>query len=108
MAIEWLNVPAALVPHLDPRDLEHQSFYTILSTRFGIDIAGGSQTIEPTVTDAHDARLLGVPLHSPALFVERSTWTEDGRVIEFVQSTYRGDRYRFEAELMPSSHSRYP
>ena len=108
MAIEWLYVPTALVPDLDPRVLEDQSFYSILSNRFGIEIAGGSQTIEPTVTDAHDARLLGVPLHSPALFVERATWTEDGRVIEFVQSTYRGDRYRFEVELMPSGQLRHP
>jgi GntR family transcriptional regulator len=108
MAIEWLNVPSALVPDLDPRDLESQSFYALISSRFGICIAGGAQTIEPTVTEAHDARLLGVPLHSPALFVERSTWTEAGRVIEFVQSTYRGDRYRFEVELTPSAHAPKP
>jgi GntR family transcriptional regulator len=108
MAIEWLNFPISLVPGLDAGDLENESFYSILKARFGIEIAGGSQTIEPTVTDAHDARLLGVPVHSPALFVERVTWTNTGRVIEFTQSTYRGDRYRFEVELTPRAHERGP
>jgi len=44
---------------------------------------------------------LGVPLHSPALLFERTTSTEAGRMVEFVRSIYRGDRYRLVAELSP-------
>jgi GntR family transcriptional regulator len=102
MALEWLHVPRSLVPGLDAGELENESFYGILANRFGIKIAGGSQTVEPTVVDEPEARLLDVPVHSPALFVERTTWTASGQLIEFVQSTYRGDRYRFEVELMPA------
>jgi GntR family transcriptional regulator len=57
------------------------------------------QTIEPTVTNASESKLLGVPLHSVALVVERVTWAADHKPIEFTRSVYRGDRYRFEAEL---------
>ena len=99
MAIEWLNVPVALVPDLDPHELEFRSFYAILRDQYVIEIAGGSQTIEATVADEEEAKLLEVPVHSPALFVERRIWTPRGQTIEFVQSTYRGDRYRFEVEL---------
>jgi GntR family transcriptional regulator len=102
MAIEWMNVPAALVPGLTEDDLVNGSFYALLANRYGVEISGGSQTVEPTVTDEQEARLLTVPLHSPALFVERSIWTSDNEIIEFVQSTYRGDRYRFEMELTPA------
>src|SRR6476661_6098111 len=49
MAIETLHVRASLVPGLSADDLEHHSFYTLLTERYGIDIVGGLQTIEPTV-----------------------------------------------------------
>lgn len=105
MAIEWLSVPQALVPGLAGEELENRSFYQALAERYGIEIAGGTQTMEPTVTDEDDSRLLDVPIHSPALFVERITWTESRQVIEYVRSIYRGDRYRFEVELEPSAAS---
>jgi GntR family transcriptional regulator len=103
MAIEWLAVPEALVPGLDGAELTNHSFYRLLAERYGIEIAGGTQTMEPTVTDENDSRLLDVPLHSPALYVERVTWTAERQVIEYVRSIYRGDRYRFEVELEPST-----
>ena len=51
MAIETLHVRASLVPGLSRQDLEDHSFYALLTDRYGIDIVGGLQTIEPTVTN---------------------------------------------------------
>ncbi|HYL09077.1 MAG TPA: UTRA domain-containing protein, partial [Candidatus Udaeobacter sp.] len=45
--------------------------------------------------------VLGVPLHSPAFLFERTTVSESGRIVEFVRSIYRGDRYRLVADLVP-------
>ena len=98
MAIETLHVPESVVPGLTPRDLEG-SFYDLLAERYGIEIAGGVQTIEPTVTGEEESEALGVPLHSPAFLFERTSRAEDGRIVEFVQSIYRGDRYRLVTEL---------
>ena len=42
---------------------------------------------------------LGVPLHSPAFLFERTSRDDEGRTVEFVQSVYRGDRYRIVTEL---------
>jgi GntR family transcriptional regulator len=99
MAIETLHVPAAMVPDLTPRDLEETSFYELLSARYGIEIVGGVQTIEPTVTNEDESSALGVPLHSPAFQFERTTRAESGVIVEFVRSIYRGDRYRLVTEL---------
>src|SRR5580765_38402 len=51
MAVEVLHVRAALFPGLEPRDLEESSFYDLLEHRYGIAIVGGTQTVEPTVTN---------------------------------------------------------
>jgi GntR family transcriptional regulator len=98
MAIETLHVREALVPALTARDLE-QSYYDLLKSRFGVTIVSGIETIEATVTNEDESAQLGVPLHSPAFMFERTTRSEEGAVVEFVQSIYRGDRYQLVTEL---------
>ena len=101
MAMEVLHVPDSLVPGLTRADFEDHSFYELLSERYGITIASGSQSIEPTVTNEEESEVLGVPLHTPAFLFERTTVSESGRIVEFVRSIYRGDRYRLVADLVP-------
>ena len=106
MAIETLHVKASLVPGLSADELEGRSFYELLRERYGIVIAGGMQTIEPTVTNEDESGALGVPLHSPAFLFERVTRAESGEIVEYVRSIYRGDRYRLVTDLsaQPSPH----
>jgi GntR family transcriptional regulator len=99
MAIELLHVRESLFPGLSATDLEEESFYGLLTHRYGIEIIGGEQTVEPTVTDEEESETLGVPLHSPALLFERVTRSPSGDVVEFTVSIYRGDRYRIVSEL---------
>ena len=101
MAMEVLHVPESLVPGLTRADFEDHSFYELLRERYGIVIASGTQTIEPTVTSEEESEVLGVPLHTPAFLFERTTVSESGRTVEFVRSIYRGDRYRLVADLVP-------
>jgi GntR family transcriptional regulator len=98
MAIETLHIPEALVPGLGANDL-NGSFYELLRERYGIVLAGGTQAIEPTVTNEEESAALGVPLHSPAFLFERTSRDQLGRTVEYVQSVYRGDRYRIVTEL---------
>ena len=99
MAIETLHVRASLVPGLSADDLEGHSFYELLSERYGLDIVGGLQTSEATVTNEEESEALGVPLHSPAFLFERTTRSRAGEIVEYVRSIYRGDRYRLVTEL---------
>jgi len=101
MAMEILHVPEALVPGLTRADFEGRSFYELLQERYGITVASGTQSIEPTVTSEDESDVLGVPLHTPAFLFERTTISESGRIVEFVRSIYRGDRYRLVADLVP-------
>src|SRR6266540_510010 len=71
MALETLHVPADRVPGLSHEALENASFYELLEKDYGVVIASGMQSIEPTVTNDEESELLGVPLHSPAFLFER-------------------------------------
>ena len=101
MAMEVLHVPEQLVPGLTRQDFEDHSFYELLRERYGITISAGTQSIEPTVTNEEESEVLNVPLHTPAFLFERTTVSESGRIVEFVRSIYRGDRYRLVADLVP-------
>jgi GntR family transcriptional regulator len=99
MAIELLHVRSSLVPGLTGTDLEENSFYDLVATRYDLAIVGGTQTVEPTVTNEEESSTLGVPLHSPALLFERVTRTAVDEIVEYTSSTYRGDRYRLVTEI---------
>ncbi|WP_029291543.1 GntR family transcriptional regulator [Cellulomonas sp. HZM] len=99
MAIERLHLPHELVVGLEPQDMEQGSFYRLLRERFDVDVRSAVQVLEATVTDEQEAQLLAVPVHFPALMVERTTRDAGGRIVEFVRSIYRGDRYRVTSEL---------
>jgi GntR family transcriptional regulator len=99
MAIELLHVRSSLVPGLTAAGLEENSFYDLLASRWEVAIIGGTQTVEPTVTNDEESEVLGVPLHSPALLFERVTRAASGDVVEYTSSTYRGDRYRLVTEI---------
>ncbi len=98
MAIETLHLPRSLVPGLRKDDLDG-SLYDLYRDRYGVVITNGTQAIEPTVTGKDESLALGVPLHSPAFLFERTSRDAAGRTVEFVQSVYRGDRYRIVTEL---------
>lgn len=101
MALEELHVPCDVVPGLTGADLVDHSFYGLLGRRYGLVLAGGTQTVEPALVTAADAADLGVPPGSPAFLFERTTRVSTGRVVEFVRSVYRGDRYRIVVDIFP-------
>ncbi|AJE80617.1 MULTISPECIES: GntR family transcriptional regulator [Streptomyces] len=99
MAIEYLHLPAELVPALTEAELEDGDLYAHLRARHGVEVAEADQSIEPTVTTEAEAALLEVPVLSPALLFERLTSDRAGRLVEYVHSLYRGDRYRIRSRL---------
>lgn len=102
MALEDLHVPCDLTPGLEGTDLENASFYDVLAHRYGHAIVSGTQTVEPCLTEPDVAELLEVDAGAPAFCFERTSRIEGARVVEFVRSVYRGDRYRIVVDIFPS------
>ncbi len=95
LALERTAVPQSVLA--DPA-LVGNSRYEAFA-RLGIRPARALQRLRAIALDAEQARLLHLPEGSPGLFIERRTFLEDGRVVEFTRSFYRGDAYDFVAEL---------
>ncbi|HEY0259859.1 MAG TPA: GntR family transcriptional regulator [Lacisediminihabitans sp.] len=104
VALERIHVPVDLVPGLSADDLDSGSFYDLLREHYGIQIGRSARIVRATVINEVEAEQLGVPVHSPAFYIQSTRYSSDGRIVEFLDAIYRGDRYRFASdENAPSS-----
>jgi len=95
LAVESVEIPAALCPDLLEADLAHRSLYDILEERAGLRPVKADQYMEAVAAEGADARLLRLPDGSPVIQAERLTTLADGRVVAYSRLLYRGDRYKF-------------
>jgi GntR family transcriptional regulator len=95
LALEQTAVPQSILD--DPRSIK-LSLYDALD-EIGCRPTRALQRLRAVALDDDQSRLLGLPGGSPALSIERRAFLDDGRVVEFTTSLYRGDAYDFVAEL---------
>jgi GntR family transcriptional regulator len=89
-----------LIPGLETADLTRRSLYEYLQTEYGLSLARGRRTIEAVAADARQARLLRVRKGAPLAYLQSVSYLADGRPIEYYIAFHRGDRSRFEVELV--------
>ncbi len=93
-------LPLALAPGLATADLTRRSLYEYLETECGLTLARGQRTIEAVAADARQARLLRIRKGAPLVYLQSVSYLADGRPIEYYRALHRGDRSRFEVELV--------
>jgi len=95
LAIERSSVPRDVLA--DPQQVTG-SLYAALEA-LGCRPVRGLQRLRAVNFGSEQARMLKVPVGSAGLALERRSFLDDGRVVEFSRSWYRGDVYDFVAEL---------
>jgi GntR family transcriptional regulator, N-acetylglucosamine utilization regulator len=100
----WM--PHRLCPGLEDVDLRDASLYAVLERRYGLRPHHGWRTIEAIAMSEADAARLSVAPASPALLVVSVTRTEAGVPFEHFSAVYRGDRSRFDIQVMSPEDGR--
>ncbi len=95
MAIEHAVIPVRFFP--DPEGIE-ESLYAALKAR-GYGPEWALERLRAVSAGEREASLLGVPIGSALLYIERVSYLPGGTPLEFTRAHYRGDRYDFIAEL---------
>jgi len=93
-------LPHALCPKLLVADLTQRSLYEFLEQEYEMVIARGTRILEAGLANQYEAELLGVMLGAPLIVLDSISYLEDGTPIEFFHALHRGDRSRFEVELI--------
>lgn len=109
MAIEYTHLDHAICPGILSQGAFHDtSLYKILRQVYGLSVISADQLIDARMPDSGEAELLRLNARTPVLSIERTTFDADGRPVEFVQSVYRGDKYRFHVHLHASEWAAAP
>ncbi|MBA2951048.1 GntR family transcriptional regulator [Streptomyces himalayensis] len=95
----WL--PRGLLA-LDTAQLEATGLYRLMRAA-GITLHSARQTIGARSATAEEAERLAEPENAPLLTMQRTTFDDTGRAVEFGSHTYRASRYSFEFQLLVRS-----
>jgi len=93
-------VPLDLCPALADVDLTHRSLYEFLEKECGLWISRGHRYIEAVAANDVEAKLLGIDRGAPLVALDSISYLENGRPVEYYHAVHRGDRSRFEVELL--------
>jgi GntR family transcriptional regulator len=93
-------LPYARCPGILQADLRRQSLYALMEKQYGLVITRGRRTFEAVAAMPREADLLRAERGAPLMLLDSVSCLADGTPIEYYHALHRGDRSRFEAELV--------
>jgi len=98
MAIETVYIPYFYCPDLNKHDLNN-SLYGILQNHYGVCAVKANQSIEAGFANKREYEILNIKQRSPILRIERISYLSNNKPLEYVTSSYRGDKYKFNVTI---------
>ena len=95
LAIELSQISFKGCEGLLEEDLEHNSLYRLLESKYGIALMEADQELEAGLTGSEEAHLLKISVARPVLFTRRITYTDRNQPIEYAKAVYCGNKYTF-------------
>ncbi|TGA99375.1 GntR family transcriptional regulator [Streptomyces sp. MZ04] len=92
------HIPAGLL-ELDTARLEATGLYRLMRAA-GITLHSARQSVGARAATEAEGELLGEPVGAPLLTMQRTTFDDTGRAVEFGSHIYRASRYSFEFQLL--------
>ncbi len=80
-------------------DLEHNSLYRLLESKYGLPLMEAEQELEAGLAGDEEAQLLKIAVGSSVLYTRRTTYTDRNQPIEYAQAVYCGNKYIFYTHL---------
>jgi GntR family transcriptional regulator len=99
LAIETSHLPFKTFPNLLQHDFAVESLYSVLENEYHCTLTQAEQTIEAALAGKREIELLELTPPAAVFKMQRLTMTSDGLPVEYVISSYRGDRYKFQSVL---------
>ncbi|MGJ8538482.1 GntR family transcriptional regulator [Heyndrickxia coagulans] len=96
VAIEKSYLPRDLCPGIEKENLEDNSLYYILDSKYSLQPAHSSKTIELARATLDEAKLLHIPKGTPLFLIRATVFTQTNQVMEFVNTLFLGDKFRFQ------------
>ena len=93
-------IPYNLCPKIVNIDLKEKSLLDTLKKEYNIIIASSQRSIESESAKEYEANLLGIKVGAPLLLFNSISYATNGQVVGSTKALFRGDRTRFEVEIL--------
>jgi GntR family transcriptional regulator len=93
-------LPYELCPKVAITDFTNQSLYAFLESECGLLITSGKRYIEAVNATESEAELLQVEPGAALILLNSVSFLQDGTPVEYYHALHRGDRSRFEVDLL--------
>lgn len=103
LAIEYSQVFFKGCEKLLEEDLEQNSLYRLLDTKYSVPLMEAEQELEAGLAGNEEAQLLKIPVGSSVLFTRRTTYTDRNQPIEYAKAVYCGNKYTFYTHMKRES-----
>ncbi len=99
MMIETTYLPYKFFRDITRDKLENKPLYDIFVEEYNTVFSKAEEIFRPTLIREKEAEKLNFIEGGPAILLERITYNESGRVIEYTKSVARGDKFEYHVEL---------
>jgi GntR family transcriptional regulator, N-acetylglucosamine utilization regulator len=99
VCVECTCLPLRLCPDLIQKFDPRASLYRTLWELHGIRIEAADEVVEVGLAKVKESKLLRIASGSPVFLITRTSYVQDGQPVEYVKSTYRGDRFKIANRL---------
>jgi len=97
-------IPNYMCPDLLQVNMETRSLYQVLREQYNLCIVRAYRSIEAVPARVDEAKLLGIEKSAPLLLLKSTGYLANGRPLEHFIARHRGDRAKFEVELVKPSN----
>lgn len=102
LALQTAYLMHRLCPGILKHDLSRDSITRILGKEYGLRLERAEQTVKAVLAGPRERELLSLPDPSALLGGERTTFLDNGEVIEYSSGVYCGDWYTLRFGLDPA------
>jgi GntR family transcriptional regulator len=99
LMIQTSYIPISYLPKLLEKNLEDKSLFGVIMHEYGIKIDKASEMMRAVSVTKFEGEILQIPEFSPAFLLQRQTYLDDGRVLEYAKTIVRGDKSKFHVDL---------
>lgn len=100
LSFDETYLPQELGEKIMADDLENQPIFTLLERKYSTPLLEAEYRLAAVASHGTVARALGIDAGSPIFLIERTTFSDHRRPIDYERLYYRGDHIRFVTRLM--------
>lgn len=99
LSFDETYLPVAIGKQILRNDLRVKPIFSLLEEKYGIPLVEAQYKLESVVASAVVAWALEIKRNTPIFQIERTSFTTDGKPVDFEILSYRGDLIRFVTRL---------